>query len=338
MLISVVKKWWQVVAKGCRKQHQKLWPPQQADQQYPYSFQTCRWQEIGGVIFLIAVLAPTLLSLGFGLAFGFGNQKPPAYQPLLQLFLRLTFIVIALVILLVMRRQQVFASGMMFFFLFAMAVPVGTLVLGQFGLLTLRSFVHLTPRVKAVINLGSQILAEGLLIGLGFFFAPRLWRKIKATIKEVKVFARRGALMIAIFTGLLLTINFIMVKINALLPGVKAQSNNQAGINDVMTTWYGVEMVVILTVVVAPVLEELATRHALFQMLGSKWLGFLGSWLFFAQMHIDGTNDWHHFLAYAGPSLVLCWCFQWMRYNVTYSIAVHSCANLGSLVISLAVR
>ena len=85
--------------------------------------------------------------------------------------------------------------------------------------------------------------------------------------------------------------------------------------------------VILLTIIIAPFTEELATRNGIFQIIKNRYFAYLLSVLYFAAMHVSDNNQLDQILLYMGASIVLTTIFTISNYNVTYSILTHSFLN-----------
>ncbi len=307
--------------------------PLSADQMYPYDFKLFAWKKIGYIVFISAVLFPITMDAIFALAFiGYANQPVLGYINILRLVLRLVSGGIGLTYISLTHKGAVanmVITGAIGFYAYFLAFPVVTFLMQTILAVFLTKGTNLSYFIIMLINIAVEIAILAFVLSI----SPRLRRKIISTLKEFKTLNLFVALLIAILVmfGLIYLFGFF----NQLING-NTTSANQQTLNYALKSWYNIIALGVFTICIAPVLEEIAIRHGLFQLIGDPVIAFVSSFFFFAQMHITATNDWPHIIGYLGGSLALCCSFVYFRYNVTYNIIIHATSNTIVFVIMLA--
>ncbi len=122
----------------------------------------------------------------------------------------------------------------------------------------------------------------------------------------------------------------------------QAGSANQNSINSLFGTREnpnipGIISVILLSVFVAPFVEELATRHGIFSITSNKWRIFavLASTIFFAGMHVTGGLDFYNIFSFLGVSIVLSVGFILLRRVFVYTWFAHMFFNTFTLFVIL---
>lgn len=136
----------------------------------------------------------------------------------------------------------------------------------------------------------------------------------------------------------------LVVFISSILIGIVAKnsSENQAWLENplhneskVVVISYAL-VLFLFTVVIAPFVEEITMRDAIFTGTGNKWLGFIVSTLFFALTHVYASGDLQNIWMYLIPSVVFSGVFAYTKGNVTYTWLAHALSNLISFIIIIA--
>ncbi|UZQ29320.1 MAG: CPBP family intramembrane metalloprotease [Spiroplasma phoeniceum] len=197
--------------------------------------------------------------------------------------------------------------------------------------LTIVNRFHPYDSLKTTINLLTLIIAGLMTIFILYRSSPLIFKKIKLTLKKDfnRLFVVCSISIIAVFS-----IHLFFVYLQSLITATT--SNNQNNLIKGLDKWWNIAFLFIYTILIAPVVEELATRHGVFILSGNKWLGFVSSTIFFAGMHVAGTGDWEHFIGYIGTSLTLGMIFIIVNGNVTYTIILHAGYNCIVAILMLA--
>lgn len=104
-------------------------------------------------------------------------------------------------------------------------------------------------------------------------------------------------------------------------------SENQNKLNLLTKTPLGIISLLIGTVFIAPISEEISYRHGIFTIVRYQWLGFLASFIYFPAMHVMWNGDWINIKGYLAISVLLPLIFIMKKGNVTYTIAMHASLN-----------
>lgn len=185
-----------------------------------------------------------------------------------------------------------------------------------------------------VTSLATEFLIQQLfqLVGsiLVLIFCRPLRERIITTLKEAKLDLLTW---ITIFTvlGSILNIVFNLIpkfsEIN-MLASNNSSSKNQDILNLLMNSPYGIFVLIMGTIFIAPINEEISYRHGTFTIVRYRWLGYLASLIYFPAMHVMDNGDWNNIIGYLGFSIILPLLFVMTRGNTTYTIGLHAFSNL----------
>lgn len=124
--------------------------------------------------------------------------------------------------------------------------------------------------------------------------------------------------------------------------------NNESMNNEVVSDFIVQSplMMVVMTVILAPIVEEIIFRAILFRPLSEKlpWLGYVISALLFGLMHVWQAAlinmDWReliYIIQYIPSALILCYICKRMK-NIWCSIIMHSLINAVAVLATLALE
>ena len=103
-------------------------------------------------------------------------------------------------------------------------------------------------------------------------------------------------------------------------------SINQMTIENMMKNGYLIPMF-FLTVIFAPVAEELVFRKCFFDLINNKWIALIVSSLLFGLIHVIGGGDYIYLISYASSGLVLGGIYIFSKKDIYSSILVHMINN-----------
>lgn len=223
-------------------------------------------------------------------------------------------------------------------------------------------------QITQMVSIWSMVIAELIVIWWAFNSTTHLMDRIKTTLKEnwlqLLIVAILGAGILYAVTGPLYTVIFQGVKSAAPSSGwwdsnmidpitglkgavshepisimTSASANQQALTNALKdgSTGYKVAYAIslfVLTILVAPLTEELATRNAWFEGTGNKTIAWITTAIFFGMLHVQ-AGDVEHILTYVLAGAILGGVFCIARGNVTYDASTHIIYNLISYIILL---
>lgn len=327
------------------KQAKKPWttylqiPKRPVNDQYPYHFKLYDWKTDGMVFLTTALFIPFVFLFIFRFALGMSTDNPVIEESyLLLIYLAITLIsALAGFYLFYQRDKQLFLKSGTFVFYCFILVPnavsfVVTLIAALAGM------TNDSP-VAPFLGIWTQILSELIVLWLAFKYTNGLKNRIITTIKENwLILLITVVISTGIFFAVVTELYQVIFKNTPLALG---ESNNQNSLEDglanknnlVYRVFFAISLFV-LTVLVAPITEEIATRNAWFAGVGNQTIGLITTALFFGMLHTQ-TGDVEHMLNYVLAGLLLGGVFLICRGNVTYDWLTHAAYNLIVLIIML---
>lgn len=185
-----------------------------------------------------------------------------------------------------------------------------------------------------VTSLATEFLIQQLFQLLGsilvLIFCRSLRERIITTLKEAKLDLLTWVTIFAVI-GSILNIVFNLIpkfsEVN-ILAGNNNTSKNQDVLNLLMNSPYGSFVLVLGTIFIAPINEEISYRHGTFTIVRYRWIGYLASLIYFPAMHVMDNGDWNNIIGYLGFSIILPLLFVMTRGNTTYTIGLHAFSNV----------
>ena len=291
-------------------------------------FKVFRERESQVVFLLTAIIVPILIDVIFKLALINSNVDAQLQSGLsiTRTFLRIISIILGNVFLVRKGFQsKMLQTGAYAFYIYIYVFNIVGLVAGViFNLLGLSSASN---ALQASLT---TIFADGLAVVLCFAYMPVFRLKLKATLANNW---KRYCCFIPLFIAAAIGLNLAFGAIQNLVSS-GTSSNEQIFQNN--QTWYFLLSVGVLTILVAPIIEELSTRHGIFLLSANPVIGFIASVCFFAEMHVSGNNDLQNIIAYLGGGLAITTTFVVFQYNVYASILVHAGMNTAAFVFLVA--
>ena len=307
-----------------------FFPQKTLDFQYPFSFLT-RTAKVMPVFVWLAVILPFALSVFFNILIAtitvFASHKS-TFQTIYA-FCELALVIAAFFIIYAWTKDKMIICGALAFFLFTILPTIGSIILVFILSFTGISTQELNSNTFTILITAIFDLIAGVLV---IFMVPYIRKLIITTLqkrwKHLLVFVP-AMIIIGVF------LSYVFSAFGSFLNN--NTSNNQSTLNITHKSSIGlIILVAVTTILIAPFIEECATRHSFYYLIGNKYLAFIVTFIYFAGMHVAGTFDWEHLFAYLGGSLILTSTFYLARGNVTYSWLTHAGLNTVTFVIMIA--
>lgn len=287
---------------------------------------------IDGIIFASSILfVPLMVSIVLKFTVH-GNTQEDTENYINLIFVTVQIICSAIgCFILYKRDNQLFiktnAIGIYAFIVvpFLFVIILGTLVLTMAGWNSKNNLVA-TQLVSIIL----QTIAE-IIIGIFLFIkVPLLKERIFLTLKnEWKKVLIVAFIMTAVLFGVSLGLSFLA-----------KETSNQSALEEIYNNSSVTVKVVysillfIFSVIVAPMVEELAFRDSIFTGTGNKWFALIVSSLAFAMVHV-GMGDIENIYVYFIPGLILSATFIFTNGNVTYTWLVHLGSNFITFILMI---
>ncbi len=177
------------------------------------------------------------------------------------------------------KKASLFVMGFLGLQAIAMIVQIIMMVTPLFD----KNSQSFTLLGQTLINFISYVLLLGVLLLFVFIGSDKMAKKIIMPFKKKETYLY-GALAFL----LILLINLVFSFLSNLIPDSSSNAN-QAGIETMMNT-YPV-LVILMTVIIAPICEELTYRAGLLDLVGkrNRLLGIIISSIIFGLIHFDYT-------------------------------------------------
>jgi len=294
--------------------------PTLVDRAAPFDFNLVKLKNTGYIFLGTAIFTPFFINILISYMFTYNEYALAGMN-----FISWIIVAVGSYFVISGAQNEIMRSGAIAFYYFYFIPNIIGLVIG-----TIVNQFHPSASVKATINLLTLIIAGLVTIFILYRSSPLIFEKIKLTLKQdyKRLFVVCSIGIIAVFS-----IHLFFVYLQSL---ITTTSNNQNSLIKGLDKWWNIVFLFIYTILIAPIVEELATRHGIFSLSGNKWLGFVASTIFFAGMHVAGTGDWEHFIGYIGASLTIGMLFLIVNGNVTYTIIPHAGYNCIVAILMLA--
>lgn len=160
------------------------------------------------------------------------------------------------------------------------------------------------------------------------FTNKALRKQIVATLKEAKLDL---LIWVLIFLAAVSILNFafnaISDAVNTNIFADKDGSENQQQLELMAKTPLGIFALVLGSIFLAPINEEISYRYGTFSIISHKWIGFTASLIYFPAMHIMGSGDWNNIFGYLGMGIMAPLLFVCSKGNTTYTVGLHMLLN-----------
>ncbi|MDQ7982609.1 MAG: CPBP family intramembrane glutamic endopeptidase [Spiroplasma sp.] len=300
-----------------------------SDHDFPFNFKNTNW--FVTIIYLATfILIPIIYS--FVKVYGYHIDSDDAGAPWTTLnlvLIRLVPIIGMAIVFIIdwkaMTKYGAWAAYSHFLFGFLSAFIV-VLFIEQTNLIDQEKNLPLFSAVSFLIQVVIQFIGSLIVV----FTNKGLRKQIKATFKEAKMSLLLWVITFLIIVAILnLIFNTISNAVNQTNFFVtdNGESSNQHQLELMATTPLGIFALILGSIFLAPINEEISYRYGTFSIVRYKWLGYFASAVYFPAMHIISSGDWNHIFGYLGMSLAAPLLFIIARGNTTYTIGLHMLIN-----------
>lgn len=310
-----------------------------SDHDYPFNFKNSNWYVT--IIYLVTFIAiPIIYSLVKNYAFTINevDGKLPSPWNNLEIVMTIFLPIIGAGIAFAvdwkaMAKRGGWAAYTHFLFGIISALFVSLLLI-QTGAVSGKSDDATYLAVSFLVQVIVQFIGSLVVI----FTNKALKKQIIATIKEAKFDL---LVWILVFLAAVSILNFAFNAIsNAVNTNIFADnsgnSENQKQLELMAKTPLGIFALVLGTIFLAPVNEEISYRYGTFSIVRHKWIGFTASLVYFPAMHIMGSGDWNNIFGYLGMGIMAPLLFVCARGNTTYTIGLHMLLNTVATIMMFA--
>ncbi|WP_338970111.1 CPBP family intramembrane glutamic endopeptidase [Spiroplasma endosymbiont of Labia minor] len=309
---------------------------QKVDIYYPYDFGAYNAKTEGTIFIFLALVIPFIFTVILSM---FGMSHNSNLQ-LTNIVIALISAAIAFMIIFTRQGKLIWTSGAFIFYMF-IAIPIVTSLFSALVILIigLNSNDENYQFNLSLISILIQTIMEIILIVFGLVYTKNLSKKLLETFKTswklLLICVPIGILILYFIPDFIFT--FLLGK---LWPASGESSDNQNTLVDLISgvgfkKVIGIIALFAFSVLVAPLCEELSTRHAWFLSCGNRWTGWITSAIYFGYMHVSQTGDFTHIIAYFASGLCLATFFNISRGNVTYNWLIHMGYNLLTFILML---
>lgn len=300
-----------------------------ANHDYPFDFKNSNWYVT--IIYLVTFLAiPIIYSFvktyGYHITSGADGKLPAPWNNLeivLTVFLPIIGAGIAFAVdWKAMAKRGGWAAYTHFLFGIISAFFVSLLLI-QTGLVSGDANDPTYLAASFLVQVIVQFIGSLIVI----FTNKSLRKHIVATFKEAKVDL---LVWVIIFLALVSILNFAFNAIsNAVNSNILADgsSDNQNQLEKMARTPFGAFALILGSIFLAPINEEISYRYGTFSIVRHKWIAFSASLIYFPAMHVIGNGDWNNIFGYLGMGIMAPLLFVSARGNTTYSIGLHMLLN-----------
>ncbi|WP_339034335.1 CPBP family intramembrane glutamic endopeptidase [Spiroplasma endosymbiont of Cantharis rufa] len=285
-----------------------------------------------GMIFITSVLiVPFILSLFIAL---FGNNNKEVFA-----LLYLISVIIGMVFNILRNGPGFFKGGYFWIYLLIIGPQIVFIFTGLIMLLINSALNNDEELISAFSSILTMILTEVIIIILAIFYDRKIFKRFKETLKnkwkEIIIIGFAGT-VILYFVSTFIFLNLIETN----LIGASESENQKKLIGILRDSDKSIKityiiLLFILTVIVAPFCEELCLRNCFNLNASNRWLGFVGSAMFFGFVHYGSAFDFQHILSYSSAGFILSGVFLFTKGNMTFSWIVHLLNNLLAFILIL---
>ena len=145
---------------------------------------------------------------------------------------------------------------------------------------------YVNPLINSFFTLVTYLLLAGILVSLLYFFNPSAFKKIVKNFGTKETYLA-AIMFFAIYYGLNILVNFLMLAIEKMFNIVINNSENQAALETMIKV--NPFAMIFTTCFLAPICEETTYRLGLYSLLAKKnnILAFIVTVLFFTLIHLD---------------------------------------------------
>jgi len=228
------------------------------------------------------------------------------------------------------RDSQLLKSSALIFYFYSILVTF----LGSIAVAIISGF--LTEKANEYATILILIIQNLTYILLAFYYINNLKQRVIQTIKQNWKMLLLSSLIVA---ALVFAISgpFYDWIYKLIFNKQQEDSNNQSTLIGNGSGIIKAILLIIVTVFLAPLYEEIVYRHLWFTGIGNKTVGILSSALIFAMMHVL-SGDVENIVSYFIAGLFFAGIFTIARGNVTYSWFSHMFYNLIAVIILLSTQ
>lgn len=301
-----------------------------SDHDYPFNFKNANWYIT--VVYLVSFIAiPIIYSLIKTYAFHVTlvNGKLPKPWNTIELLVTFLIPIIGMMIAFAvdwkaMTKRGAWAAYTHFIFGIGSSFFV-SLFLIQTGVVSGKS----SDTYSLAVVFLAQVLIQFIGSLVVLFTNKPLKKQIIATLKEAKLDL---LVWILIFLAIISLSNMLFSVIsnvvnNNILGEGDGNSANQNQLIAMAKTPLGIFALILGSIFLAPINEEISYRYGTFSIVRHKWLGFTASLIYFPAMHIMGRDDWNNIFGYLGMGIMAPLLFVCTKGNTTYTIGLHMLLN-----------
>lgn len=299
-----------------------------SDHNYPFNFKNTNWYVT--IIYLSTfIVIPIIYNLikNYGYHVTLVNNKLPSPWDTLELIFTLLLPIIGMGIAFAvdwkaMAKRGAWSAYTHFIFGIASAFFVRLLFI-QTGVISGDSKDSTSLAVSFLVQVIIQFIGSLIII----FTNKALRKQIIATLKEAKLDL---LVWVLIFLALVSLLNFIFNSISNVVNQTNFfvdKSDNQNQLELMTKAPLGIFALILGSIFLAPINEEISYRYGTFSIVRHKWLGFSASLIYFPAMHIMGSGDWNNIFGYLGMGIMAPLLFVTTRGNTTYTIGLHMLLN-----------
>lgn len=200
---------------------------------------------------------------------------------------------------------------------------------------TPKAFTELTDSASSILNFGIYIVLALSIIPITFSMMKIELDYFKKPFKQIGVDAVVGyGIMLIASVGA----QFVVQIIGFIFNYAQPVSLNQQAIERSLLSSTGVLMILV-TIIFAPILEELIFRKAMFRFFKNQWVAMVVSSLIFGLIHVSSERTFLDFftnlITYSASGFALGYVYIKNKHNVWSSILVHAVANAVSIIMIL---
>ena len=198
-----------------------------------------------------------------------------------------------------------------------------------------KAFSEITPSASAILNFAIYLVLAIALIPITLNTLKVEASYFKKPLKAIGIDAATGYVYMIVAS---IAAQFIIQIISFAFNYTQPVSLNQQAIEQSLLSSTGVLMIFI-TVIFAPVLEELVFRKAMFRFFKNHWIAMVVSSLVFGLIHVTSETNVLDFvtnlITYSASGFALGYVYIKNKNNVWASILVHAVANAVSIIFIL---
>lgn len=198
-----------------------------------------------------------------------------------------------------------------------------------------KAFTEITPSASAILNFTIYILLAISIIPITLNTLKVEASYLKKPLKQLGIDAVIGYAYMMIAS---VAAQFLIQGIGFLFDYTQPVSLNQQAIERSLLSSTGILMV-LMTVLFAPVLEELVFRKSMFRFFKNPYVAMVVSSLVFGLIHVTSETNILDFItnliSYSASGFALGYVYIKNKNNVWSSILVHAVANAVSIIIIL---